>query len=114
MVENSSAPMNVNARLTQYTDGRVWIAVRERHQQRDGGAERRNLRERQIDEDDAALDDVHAQIGVDAGEDQAGGERRREKREHRGVRHAPWLRCRLLDGVHQQIDVVVEEREVVA
>ena len=65
------------------------VAVRERHQQRDGGAERRDLGERQIDEDDAALDHVHAEVGVDAREDQAGSERRREKREHRGIRHAP-------------------------
>ena len=48
-------------------------------QHRDGGAERRDLRERQVDEDDAALDDVHAEIGVDPGQDEAGGERRRQE-----------------------------------
>ena len=30
------------------------------------GAERRDLRQRQVHEDDAALDDVHAEVGVDA------------------------------------------------
>ena len=58
------------------------IAAGERHQHRDRRAERRNLRQREVDEDDAALDDVHAEIGVDAGEDQAGDERRREKLEN--------------------------------
>ena len=44
-------------------------------QQRDRRAERRDLREREVDEDHAALDDVQAEVGVDAGDDQAGGER---------------------------------------
>jgi hypothetical protein len=30
---------------------------------------------------------VNAQVGVDPGEDQAGGEGRRQKREHRRVHH---------------------------
>ena len=37
-------------------------------------AQRRDLRQREVDEDDAALDDVHAEVGVDAGEDEAGDE----------------------------------------
>ena len=57
-------------------DRRVRVAVGERQQQRDRRAERRDLRERQVDEDDAALDDVDAEIGVDAGQDQAGDKRR--------------------------------------
>ncbi len=59
------------------------IAVRQRQQQRDGRAERRDLRERQVDEDDAALDDVDAEVGVDAGQDQARDERRREELQDR-------------------------------
>ena len=41
-----------------------------------GRAQRRDLRQRQVDEDDAALDDVDAEVGVDAGEDQASDEGR--------------------------------------
>ena len=59
--------------------GGVRIAAGERQQHRDRRAERRDLREREVDEDDAALDDVHAEVGVDAGENQAGGKRRREE-----------------------------------
>ena len=55
------------------------IAAGQGHQQRDRGAERRDLREREVDEDDAPLDDVHAEVGVDAGQDQAGDERRGQK-----------------------------------
>ena len=43
------------------------------------GAERRNLRERQIYEDHAAFHHVHAKIGVNARQNQAGDERRREE-----------------------------------
>ena len=45
----------------------------------DGGAERGDLREREVDEDDPSLDDVQAQVGVDARDDQAGGNRRRQE-----------------------------------
>ena len=61
------------------------IAAGERQQQRDGRAERGDLREREVDEDDPALDDVHAEVGVDAGQDQARDERRREELENRHV-----------------------------
>jgi hypothetical protein len=37
----------------------------------DGGSQGGDLGEREIDEDHAALDHVHAQVGVDAGQDQA-------------------------------------------
>jgi hypothetical protein len=45
--------------------------------------ERRDLRQRQVHEDDPALDDVHAEIGVDPRQDQArdeGGEQDLEDR----------------------------------
>ena len=71
--------MNVNARLIQYTTGAVRVAAGDRQQQRDRRAERGDLRQREIDEDHAALDDVDAEIGVNAGQDQAGGEGRRQK-----------------------------------
>ena len=61
------------------------VAARYRHQQRNGGAERGNLRQRQIDEDHAALDDVHTEIRVNPGQDEAGGKRRGEKLENRRV-----------------------------
>ena len=63
-------------------DRRMRVAAGERHQHRDGRAERGNLRQRQVHEDDAALDDVHAQIGMNAGENQARDERRGEKFEN--------------------------------
>ncbi len=47
------------------------VAAREGHQHRDRGAERRNLRQRQVDEDDAPLDHMHSKVGMDAGQDQA-------------------------------------------
>ena len=77
--EKTAAPMKVKPRLTQYTPG--WCGspavngISTRHRR----AERRDLRQRQVDEDHAALDDVHAEVGVDAGEDQAGGKRRRQE-----------------------------------
>ena len=89
------------------------IAARDRHQQRDGGAERRDLREREVDEDDPALDDVHAQVGVDARQDQAGDERRRQELED-GDRESCLLPLRRLDGADVgSIDVVVEQLDVV-
>ena len=78
-------------------------------QHRDGGAERRDLRQRQIDEDHAALDHVDAQIGVNAGQNQArdkGGEKKRES-VHR------WSLFELGERVDQQIDIVIEQLEVV-
>jgi hypothetical protein len=59
----------------------VRVPAGERQQDRDRGAERGDLGEREVDEDDAPLDHVHAQVGVYPGEDQAGDERRREKPE---------------------------------
>ena len=42
----------------------------------DGRAQGGDLRQREIHEDDAALDHVNTEVGVDAGEDQAGHEGR--------------------------------------
>ena len=94
---------------------RVRIAARERQQQRDRRAERRNLRQREIDEDDPALDDVHAQVGVDAGQDQAGDERRGQELDdlhERQVSHR-YVASPALSADDQQVDVVVEELDVV-
>ena len=79
IVEKTTAPMNVKRQADPVDRRRVRIAARERQQQRDRRAERRDLRQREVDEDDAALDDVHAEIGVDAGQDQAGDEGRRQE-----------------------------------
>jgi hypothetical protein len=68
------------------------IAARDRQQQRDRRAERGDLREREVHEDDAALDDVDAEIGVDAGQDQARDERRREELPHGEILHRPTSR----------------------
>ena len=94
-------------------DGRVRVAARHRQQQRDRRAERGDLRQRQIHEDHPALDDVHAEVGVDAGQDQAG--RRTAPPGTRGCAgvHASYFVPVCLIGVDQQVDVVVEQREVV-
>ncbi len=52
-----------------------------------GGAQGRDLGQGQVDEDDPALDDVHAQVGVDAHEHDAGGERRGHELEE--IAHEP-------------------------
>ncbi len=44
-----------------------------------GRAQGRDLRQRQIDEDNAALDHVHAEISVNASQDQAGKKRQNEE-----------------------------------
>ena len=43
-----------------------------------GRPKRRDLRERQVDENDAPLDNVHTEVGVDPGQDQARDESRQE------------------------------------
>ena len=51
-------------------------------QQRHRRSERGDLRERKVDEDDAALHDVHAEVGMDAGQHEAGQKRQNEKRKN--------------------------------
>jgi hypothetical protein len=75
-------------------DGRVRIAVGDWQENANRRAERGDLREREVDEDDAPLDDVHTEIGVDAGQDQARHEWRGEELQNGHV-HAtslpfPW------------------------
>ena len=48
----------------------------------DGRTEGGDLGEREVDEDHPALDHVHAQVGVDAGQDQARHEGRQEQLEN--------------------------------
>jgi hypothetical protein len=69
IVENNSAPTKVNARLIQYTTG-AWgsppvIGIKMAIVAPKG----RDLGKRQVDEDDAALDDVR-QIRVNPGQNQ--------------------------------------------
>ena len=66
----------------------------------------------EIHENDAPLDDMNAQIGVDAGQDEAGGERRRQEFGDLGAVRSPITVSRLFDGRHQQVDVIVEELQV--
>ena len=49
---------------------------------RDGQAERRDLCQRQIDENDAAGQHMHAEIGMDAGKDGTGDERPQQQLDH--------------------------------
>ena len=46
---------------------------------RDGCAQRGDLREREVNEDDPSLDHMQSEIGVNAGDDQARRNRRREE-----------------------------------
>jgi hypothetical protein len=55
---------------------------------RNGCAERGDLRQREIDEDDAALDDVEAELREHPGQDETGDERRQEKLENAHQRPA--------------------------
>ena len=71
--------MNVNARLIQYTDGACGSPPEKGSSSAIVAPERRDLGEREIDEDDPPLDHVHAEVGVNAGQDQAGRERRGEE-----------------------------------
>ncbi len=66
IVEKTAAPMNVNAEADPVDRRRMRIAAGDRQQDGDRRAKRRDLRQRQVHEDDAALDDVHAEIGVNA------------------------------------------------
>jgi hypothetical protein len=70
------------------------IAARKREEQRDRGAERGDLRQREVDEDHPPLDDVHAQVGVNPRQDQARHERGREELKDRQI-HAVISRLRL-------------------
>src|SRR3954471_6908580 len=49
---------------------------------RDGQAERRDLRQRKVDENDAARQHMQAEIGMDAGKDEAGDERPQQQLDH--------------------------------
>ena len=76
-------------------------------------AERRDLREREVDEDHPSLDDVQTEVGVNAGDDQARRDRRRQE-----LQNAPVHRCllsgQLFQRARQQPDVVVEQLDVIA
>jgi hypothetical protein len=61
------APRKVKPRLFQ-GGAVVWIHSRD---DRNGGPERGNLGEGEGDENNAALDDMNAEIGVNPGEDEA-------------------------------------------
>ena len=89
------------------------IAAGERQQQRDRRAERGDLREREVDEDDAALDDVHAEVGVDAGQDQARDERRREELDGSSCPSGYFAPVALIAST-SRLTSVVEQLEVVA
>ncbi len=61
------------------------VTARNRQQQRDGPSECGNLRQREVDEDDPPLDDMHAQVRMNPRENQARHERRGEKLQHAGI-----------------------------
>ena len=55
------------------------IAVRHRQQQCDRAAERGDLREREVDEDDPPLDNMKPEVRMDTGQNQACDKRRRKE-----------------------------------
>jgi hypothetical protein len=63
----------------------VRVATRDRQQEGNGRAECGDLRQREIDEDDAALDDVDAKVSLDSREHEARHERRGEEGDDAGV-----------------------------
>ena len=71
-----AAPTKVNARLSQYAPAAMRIHA---DQNGDRGTQCGNLRQCQVHEDDATLDHVNAQVGVNAGQDEAGQKRRQQK-----------------------------------
>ncbi len=81
------------------------------YQNCDGGAQRSDLRQREIDKDDAALHHVHTQVSMDAGQNQTGHKWPDQKRKnlHRSPRGL--LRC--LESFGQQTNIVIKELEVV-
>ena len=76
MVEKTAAPMKVKSEADPVDPGAVGVAAGEGQEDGDGPAQGGDLGQGEVDEDHAALDHVHAQVGVDAGEDEAGHERR--------------------------------------
>ena len=64
-------------------------------QERDRDAERRDLGERQVDEDHAAGQHVQAEVGVDAGQHEAGEEGQREQVDHGAASSAAASRATL-------------------
>ena len=52
------------------------------HQDGNGGAQRGDLGQRQINEDDAAFHHVNSEVRMDAGQDQTGDERQNQKRKY--------------------------------
>jgi hypothetical protein len=74
------------------------------HQDGDGRAQSSNLRQRQVDKDHSALYHMHAQIGVNAGQNQAGQKGRQQ--EWQNFHGSPLLRR--LKGLGQQSNIVVE------
>ena len=55
------------------------------HEERDGRAEGGDLRQRQVDEDDVALEHLQAEVGVDA--DERDARDRGQQQEGGGFRH---------------------------
>ncbi len=90
------------------------IAAGKWQQHRHRRAERGDLRQRQVDEDHAAFDDVHAEVGVNTGQDQARDKRRREELQDGGSKCMRLPAGQLFQRAGQQIDVVVEQRDVIA
>jgi hypothetical protein len=77
-------------------------------QERSGCAERGDLGERDVDEDDLARQHVDAEIRVDSGENQAHEERRPQKSQEVGEHWA----ARLAESLSQRVHVVVDRGDV--
>ena len=85
IVENKSGTKEGECEADPIGQRRVWVTAGDRQQQCHRGAERGKLRQREIDEDDAAFNDMYAEIGVDARQDEAGRKRSCEKLDDRQI-----------------------------
>jgi hypothetical protein len=84
MVEKTAAPMKADP----VHPGTVRILAGEGEQDGNRRAQGRDLGEREVDEDHPPLHHVDAQVGVDAGQDEAGRERGGEELQDVGVHGA--------------------------
>ena len=73
---------------------------------REGKAERRDLRERQVGEYDATRQHMHAEIGVDSSEHKPGNERPQQQLDHSRVSLG-------LQGCGKPFHVLIEQRDII-
>jgi hypothetical protein len=101
MVEKTAAPRNVKHQAHHIGGGAVRFDT---VQHGDGGAQGGDLRQRQVDEDHAALHYVNSQVGVNARQNEARHKGREQKSKHPHNRSL----FQLLEQVHQYVEIVIK------